>query len=165
MAGKRDRTALNRMLVKIQGEATRMFEAAEHDRMTLTWDTVNWTIDQIIYSQLRILRGRSRNQTYNNGYMSRFVTVLQNNVPGANGVQFRSKIVDQQGKADYSARKAIGDAWQDFTEFVDLINMQHVIFNSMVSDGEAFVRLDRDKGHLYPVMIDPNLVDINFNQN
>ena len=166
MVSKREVKNLSKMKLFAQGEALRMFEAGDtSDRLTQSWDSINWTIDQVIYTQLTSLRGRSRNQVCNNGYITRLVTVLQNNIPGANGVQFRSKIVDQNGNLDFAARKAVENGWSDFTGAVDLINMQHMIFQSMVADGEAFIRLDRDKGRIFPIMVDPALVDINFNQN
>lgn len=159
MATGREIRNLSRMNV-------RMYEAANQDRMTASWDTNPWTIDQIIYSQLERLRSRSREQARNNTHIGRLINVLQTNIIGAVGFLVKSMVIDSKGEADKLARKIITGGWTLWEEDVDLLAMEHIIMASLVTDGEAFLLLERDKGRrLIPRLIDPALIDINYNRN
>lgn len=159
MASKREIKNLSRM-------SLRMYDAANQDRLTASWDTNPWTIDQIIYTQLERLRSRSREQARNNTHIGRFINCLQTNIVGAVGFLVKSMVVDSKGNPDKLARQVIVKNWNLFEESVDLLSMEHIIMSSMVTDGEAFLLLERDKGRrLVPRLIDPALIDINYNRN
>jgi lambda family phage portal protein len=153
---------IKRMVV---GESRRMFESASADRLTLSWDSNTYTPDQVTYSQLEMLRARSRQQARNNDFVVRLIQILQDNIVGASGFKLRSKINDYNSKPDKSARVAVEFAWNEFIENSDFIEVQQLIISSMVTDGEAFLFLRIDnKGQMYPTLIDPVRIDINFNQ-
>lgn len=153
---------IQRMVI---GDSRRMFESASPDRLTLSWDSNSYTPDQITYSQLEILRSRSRQQARNNDFVVRLIQILQDNIVGAAGFKLRSKINDYNENPDKPARNAVESEWLAFIEQSDFVEIQQLIISSMVTDGEAFlfIRVD-NKGQLHPTLIDPVRIDINFNQ-
>ena len=159
---------MNKQLLKrmVVNENRRMFDAGNTDRMTMSWDSSNYTADQVLYQQLPLLRSRARQQSRNNDYVVRFIQLLQNNIVGAAGFKARSQVIDFEGKPDRPARNAIESAWQQFGYQVDLVDLQHLVMATMVTDGEAFVYLDvNSKGMLKPQLIDPVRIDIECNRN
>lgn len=159
---KASANTLQRMVIN---ESRRMFEAANSDRMSFSWDSNSYTADQVIYTQLPTLRSRARQQSRNNDYVVRFIQLLQNNIVGAYGFKARSKITDYQDKPDRAARKAIENAWKQFASDNDLKELENQIMAAQVTDGEAFVYLSVGrKGKLKPQLVDPVRIDVNFNR-
>ncbi|POC58490.1 phage portal protein [Vibrio vulnificus] len=152
---------IQRMIVS---ESRRMFEAASPDRMTLSWDSNSYTADQVLYSQLPVLRARARQQSRNNDYVVRLIQLLQNNIVGAAGFKARSQVVDFEGNADRPARKAIETGWAAFAHEVDLTELEHLVMAAMVTDGEAFVFIHEGKNGVKPEIVDPVRVDVEYNR-
>lgn len=152
---------IKRMVVN---ENRRMFEAANVHRLTTSWDSNNYTADQVIYSQLTTLRARARQQARNNDYVARLIQILQNNVVGATGFKARSQVTDYQEKPDKIVRKVIESGWQDYCEEVDLVSFQHLIMASMITDGEAFVYFRDTPDSVMPELIDPARIDVEYNR-
>lgn len=156
--------AKQRMTRMVVNENRRMFEAANTHRLTASWDSNNYTADQVIYAQLNTLRARARQQARNNDYVVRLIQILQNNVVGASGFKARSKVTDFQDKPDKIVRKVIENSWGEFGEEVDLIAFQQLIISSMVTDGEAFIYLRDTKEGILPELVDPARLDVEFNR-
>lgn len=144
-------------------EAQRMFNAALPDRMSMSWDMMPYTANQVIYTQLAILRNRAREQSRNNDYVVRLIGLLQNNVIGSSGFKVRSQAVMSSGKPDLFARSQIEQGWENFCNTSGFIDIQQMIMSSMVTDGEAFVSLSVKKGVLRCELIDPCRIDIEYN--
>lgn len=141
-----------------------MFESGTAQRLTSSWDSNNYTADQVLYSQLDILRARARQQARNNDYVVRLIQILQNNIVGASGFKARSQVVDYQGKPDSPVRKVIESAWMNYNEENDLISFEQQIIAALVTDGEAFVYLRAHSNGVKPELIDPARIDTQFNR-
>ncbi|PNH90844.1 phage portal protein [Vibrio diazotrophicus] len=155
------KSPIQRMVVN---EMRRMYDAGNPDRMTLSWDSNPYTVDQVIYHQLEMLRSRARQQARNNDYVIRLIQVLQDNLVGANGFKLRSKAKTKQGKPALKVRQLVEELWSEFEDTVDLIDLEKQIVSAQVTDGEAFIHLRIDSsGMLWPELVDPCRIDVNYN--
>ena len=145
-------------------DGRRMFDAGSASRLTQSWGCSDFTPDQIAFTQLETLRARARQQSRNNDYVVRLIQILQNNVIGAQGFKLRSKIVDFNGKKDDLARSAVESAWNEFLYDSDLIELFQLLLAALVTDGEFFLYMREIEGEIRPELVDPSLIDVNFNR-
>ncbi len=94
--------------------ARRSFDAATIDRLTADWFGSNSSADTEISSNVRTLRNRSRDLERNNEYAVRYLTLLDNNVLGADGVGAQFKALDKFGNLDKLDNQAIQKGWEEW---------------------------------------------------
>jgi len=152
------------------------YDGAAVNNLTWSWSTAPITADQQILFNLRPLRARSRELGRNNAYMRKFLTMVKNNVVGPEGFNFQAKPKDNDGSVDDLAATAIETAWKDWgkvgncdvTGRLSFVEMCRVIMETVAQDGEIFVRrfIGKDQGpYNYRLqLLDPELVDVNYNE-
>lgn len=135
---------------------SRMFNAAENNRLTTGWSSTPLTADQVIERNQRALVARSREQAVNNDYAKAFLRMCRQNIVGSTGVQLQAQSIDDKGKLDTKANQAIEAAWAEWSKKsnCDVTGkrswrlIQSACVHSAAKDGEFFVRLvwGRDAG-------------------
>lgn len=145
-------------------DAQRMFDAAASNRLQASFDATNYSIDQIIYSELEVLRARARNQGRNNDYVRRFRQLLRVNILGHAGFAFRSLVVGSDGKADKQARDAIERNWRKWRKAQRLSAKLRTAINALPTDGEAILYFQVTNGGLVCRLLDPTLLDVSHNE-
>jgi len=150
----------------------RNFSAAATTNTTASWTTTPLSIDSVLRKNLKTLRARSREQSYNNDYAKRFVSMTKSNVIGPKGVVLRSQVLRGKAGADDSARTAIEGAWRRWGRQCDIsgrlgwADMQRLILGTVAIDGEALIRVRKqapnDFGFALEI-VDPELLDTNYN--
>ncbi|WP_261389375.1 phage portal protein [Ferrimonas balearica] len=149
-----------------------MFEAASNGRLFASWDSANYTIAQVIRRDLTVLRARSRREVMNNDYAKRMVQLVRNNVVGEAGFRLHSLTGSATGKPNKAARASIernfkawcrpGNCVLDTTQ--SMIDLQLQVVGLLVTDGEAFVYETSDSEGYKVQLIDPVLIDVDYNE-
>lgn len=140
----------NRLGIKT---AKRGYNAAEYNRLTAGWNSVNTSANVDLYRNLDTLRARSRDLCHNNDYAKRFLSMVAANVVGGNGIILQSRIYDAPGKPDTWANDAVEGAWQrwakrgvcDVTGRLSWRDLQLLVIKTVARDGECLVRKVRGK--------------------
>jgi len=100
---------------KVSGE--RAFSAAATSRLTHGWATFGTGINADLEGALQALVARSRDWAMNTDMGRRYITLVQDNVPGPNGptLQVRATLGDS-GRLDEAANQAVELAWYDWCQ-------------------------------------------------
>ena len=93
-----------------------MFQAGTTDRFTGGMDSFPRHPDLVSMNELRALIARSREQYAKNDYAKAFVRLCKTNIVGPNGVRLQSQAKDPNGTPDTLARRAIEDAWKEWSK-------------------------------------------------
>lgn len=135
---------------KIESKPNRLrsFNAAQIGRLTASWTTSSNSINQDIYRNLRTLRARSRDLTYNNDYAKKFLQMSVTNIVGPTGFTLQVKSKNQDGKLDQAANTSIQNAfyrWSrrgscDVTGKLSLCDIKNLAIKAAARDGEALIR-------------------------
>jgi lambda family phage portal protein len=133
----------------VPAKQKRGYDGAVVNRLTEGWITSNLSADAEISRDLKRLRERCRDLERNNDYARGFFRALENNILGAGGIAFQSKVKDFNGKFDDMANRIIEADWAkwgrvDFcsvTEDMTWLDCQKLILRTAARDGNAFVRL------------------------
>ena len=151
----------------------RFYESAVSNRLTASWTTQAISADELVYANLRQLRGRSRDQVYNNDYAKRFIGMVRANVIGPNGIVIQSQAVGRAGEPDRMAQEAIEKAFGDWSLAkncdvrgrLSWREMQSVIIANIAMDGEILVRQHNTGPYGYQLeLVDPEFLDLDHNQ-
>ena len=128
----------------------RGFDSAQGGRLTTDWVTQPTAINYELQKSLNRLKARSRDQSYNNDYFSRFIDMCQKGVIGPHGIMVKPAIVvDSNPNAqDEVANIAVKEAWDDWGQerFCDVarqktwIEMQDLFISTLATDGEVLIR-------------------------
>lgn len=129
------------------------FHAGDTNRLTGPWFTVPRSIDEVIYTQLRPMRARSRAECLNNNHARKFLGLVQNNVAGPMGVGMQAQVKLPDGTRDRETSRALEEAWKewggcgtaDYLGKLTWLEFQHLVLRTMATDGEALVRLVRGR--------------------
>ena len=130
------------------------FAGAAVNRLNLDWAMSILSADQEVMTDLRLLRGRSRELCRNNDYARRFQSMIVANVVGPKGIILQPDVRTPRGKEDEAANEAIRAAWKHWcrkgncsvdgmSTFLDLEVLMAKIW---ASDGEVLLRMWRGKG-------------------
>ncbi len=92
------------------------FDGASSDRLKSDWGTTVTSADAELRNDLGTMRSRWRELERNNDYGARFLSLLENNVIGSEGVNLAMHILDPSGKLDTKACKIIEDAWTKWSK-------------------------------------------------
>lgn len=152
------------------------YAAAKTDRLTWSWTNYKYTSDQIIEKFLPSLVARSCEQTMNNPYASRYLSLLENNVIGENGVGLQAQAKDANGQLDQVANEAHEAAWKewqkaencDVTGKLNFIAIQKLVLKTVAREGEILIRQcvgkDVSPWGFALQLIDPRRLDIYKNE-
>lgn len=152
------------------------YAAAKNDRLTYSWTNYKYTSDQIIEKFLPALVARSCEQCMNNPYASRYLSLLENNVIGENGMGLQAQAKDANGKLDQVANDAHEKAWKDWqkaencdvTGKLNFIAIQKLVLKTIAREGESLVRLcvgkDASPWGFALQLIDPRRLDVYKNE-
>jgi lambda family phage portal protein len=97
-------------------ELKRSFAAANMTRLNADWLMPQTSADAEIASGLVNLRGRARELERNNEYVQRYLSLIDNNVLGNNGVGLQMKIADPTGTLDKMANQVVLAGWREWTQ-------------------------------------------------
>lgn len=165
-----------RVIHKNTSVARKNFEAAQQSAITYSWTTSAIPINQLLKSNLKILRARSREQYFNNDYYKRFIGMCKSNVVGDNGIVLQARSKDLKGTLDIAANEAIEMAYKDWSlqEHCDIRgkcsreDLERLYIGNMAMDGEVIIRIIEGKrAGKYGIalqFIDPELVDVELNE-
>ena len=126
----------------------RAHAAAASNTLTYSWNTTEYTPDQIVYQDLRTLRARSRTEYRDNDYARRFINLLADNVAGPSGFDLRAQILNSRNQVDERANADIERNWAkwgmrgncDVTGCLSWVDMQRLVVKGWGLDGEAVIR-------------------------
>ncbi|WP_052249083.1 phage portal protein [Leisingera sp. ANG-Vp] len=164
------------MLSPPRRRGTRMFQAAETDRLTSGWTSTPMPADQIIRRNWRVLVARSREQSANNDYAKAFKRSARRNLIGQRGFVLQAQARDGKGKLDSGANTALERAWIDWCRGRNcdvrgrrsFRQIQKTLVNGLCTDGEFMVRLvyGRDAGPwgFALQVLDPVLCPVDFDE-
>ncbi len=94
----------------------RSFDGANSSRLTSDWGTTVTSADAELRDNLGAMRSRWRELERNNDYGNRFLSLLENNVIGSEGVNLAMHILDPSGKLDTKACAIIEAAWTKWSK-------------------------------------------------
>ena len=153
----------------------RQYTAASHSFMQAGWANQNQSSDALVHMSLPTLRSRSRDLARNNTYMRRFMQMVKTNVVGPAGFKLQAQVVQNDGKPDALANKAIEaafDAWCrpkncDVTAGLSFSGLCRLLMEAVARDGEALVRhvqgFDNEFGYALQVL-DIDRLDVLLNR-
>lgn len=136
------------------GIEMRQHNAALMGRLTADWPSAPVPVDQIIRSDLRPLRARSRWEAENDDYAARFLHLLETNVVGDAGITPQPHIQTADGQEDVAINKAIAEAWADWggdDKFCDMAGtrtwnqLERLFIRTTAEDGEFVCQEVRGK--------------------
>ncbi|MCP4371632.1 MAG: phage portal protein [Deltaproteobacteria bacterium] len=151
------------------------FKGGTNSNLYSGWTTNSNSLDTDLRSNLRALRARSRELTYNNDYAKKFIRMVKTNVIGQHGIKFQSRAVTQKGKPDEEARKRIEEQYNkwcekgqcDVTGQLSFRDIQDLFISSTARDGEIIARKVSgfNNKHNYALqLIESDHLDENFNE-
>lgn len=155
---------------------SRMYDAGQSDRLTVSWGTMPVTADDVVRRNLRPLVARAREQAANNDYARAFLRMCRQNIVGPRGVQLQAQSKDQNGSLDKLANDAIERAFADWghrancdvTGRMSWRSIQRAAVLSAARDGEFFIRVvtGRDAGPwgLALQIIDPMRLPVDYDE-
>jgi len=132
--------------------------------------------EELRSAPLPTLRARSRELARNNHNAIKFLSLLQKNIVGPEGITLQPKVMLQRGnKPNKALNDAIRDGWKDWGKKPNCtiakrftwIQVQKLCVYKVAVDGEAFIRklVRKDNPHYFTTQfIDPDQVDFNYNE-
>jgi len=126
----------------------RSYAGAKGGRLFADWIAGNNSADQEISGALQTLRDRSRALARNDGYISRYLKMLVNNVVGHSGIRLSMKSRNDDGTLDIAGNQIIESAWHDWCRNgiptangrQSFIDCQQLFVESLARDGEVLIR-------------------------
>ena len=119
------------------------------DTLLTNWNPVALPFTRYTDKKHRAMVGRSRDVILNTTDGKTAARVIRHNVVGEMGVRLQSQVMGPDGKLDIAVNEAIEAAWKLYSETSDLCDIagestlydfQVQMINSIVTDGEAFIR-------------------------
>lgn len=151
----------------------RMFQAGSIDRLTSDWTSTPLSADQIVFRNLRTLRARSRAEFCNNDFAERFICMVKQNVIGAEGILFQSRLSGGAPRDDEALNRIVNRAWRDWGDRENCdascrsgwVDQQNQFIGTVALDGEYIALQDESPtGYGYKIRaLDPELLDITHN--
>lgn len=150
---RRPIAALARWLSRAAGYtavAANAFRGAVVNRLTADWAFAPIrSADQDIRGDLVRLRGRARELARNEEHIVRFLSLLEDNVVGPNGIRLQAKVEHQGGGLDRQVNTSIEEGWSDWCRpehctadgRLSFRDVQALAVRAWKTDGEAIVRL------------------------
>jgi lambda family phage portal protein len=136
---------------------TQGFAGAAVTRLTASLSQMSESINADLDGSLVILRSRARSLCANYEFGRRFLSLVASNVIGPCGPTLQVRATRTDGKLDKSANDAIETHWAlwckkaDVTGRMSLARLLQVIIKSVARDGEALVRVIRNRDMPYGI--------------
>lgn len=162
---------------------TRSFDVTASSELLSDWNSIEESINSDLRGNLSQIRSRARNLAKNNDHVVRFLGLVRTNVVGPNGFKLQMDIKElvRGDKGEYVwepdnlANTLIETAWQDWASIPECSVNGRLTFRALciqimeyvVRDGEALVRMIRDKSAPYGSrlqVIDPEALDETYNE-
>lgn len=148
------------------------FPAAQISRLTSSWTTDPGSVNRWARYELRTLRARSRQLVRADGYAAKFVHSCAANIAGPNPFVLQAKIKRPRGKLDLAANERIETAWRDWcrmgrcdvTGKMSMGVMHRCVVRALARDGEALIRIARDRGVMRLQLLDIDRLDEERNE-
>jgi len=153
----------------------RNFNGAVEDNLTASFRADSQPLNLVLEQQLPTMRGRSRNLAKNNGYVRKFLRMVQNNVVGPQGFALSVPCLRDNGTIDEADRalcEKVFARWAkrgvcDVTGRLSFVQLQRLLALICARDGEAIVRRvknDRSTNAFRYALqvIDPVLLDHSY---
>ena len=147
-----DRIAKRFGFVRAAGAVrTRSFQGASNTRLTNDWLATSTSADVELRGAVRLLRDRCREAERNDDYVRRYLSLLENNVLGANGIGLQMKVTAEDGSLNREANSAMEMAWWKWgkkrnctvTRQTTWRGLCRLVLRSAKRDGGALVRFVR----------------------
>lgn len=155
----------------------RAYAGAATGRLLSSFYSANTSANDEARSSLRALRARSRQLARDDDYAKRFLSLIQINVIGAEGILMQNKATLAQDPQRYDDRTndLIESAWARWAERLDAcinaraswVDMQELFVRTLARDGEVFVKkvFNADNPSRFALQfIEADLFDDMFNQ-
>ena len=131
----------------------RSYHAGMTDRLTNDWIPNTMTPDKAISDHIQTLRDRARQLEKDNRYVKRWLSSLENNCLGADGINLQMKVRFSTGRFDKGANDKIEAAWAKWGEQQNCsinredswVEMQRLILRSAARDGGILIRIVRGR--------------------
>lgn len=101
-------------------QASRNFEAAETPAWVESWPTHGSPINDDLSRQLPTLLARARGLARNNEWAINYLTKLDDNVLGSNGLTLQMRVKKRNGKLDEKTNALLESAWATWGQFADV---------------------------------------------
>lgn len=157
-----------------RGALGRTFAAADHSRLTSSFDGDYVSMNQNLEYSLRILVGRSRQLAKNNDYVRKFLRMCMNNIVGPDGFRLHVPCKGSDGKLDKRDSQVVELSFKGWTKKGVCDVTRKLTFRALcrllvlhaARDGEFIVRKvqgkDRGPFGFQLQVIDPVLLDHNY---
>ena len=154
---------------------------ADQSRLLADWLIGSVSSDSEIRANLTILRSRARDLVKNNAWCTGFVDEVKNNVVGESGImlqariRMRPRVVGEVPGLATATNREIERGWKEWShcEYASanrrysLVDIEDLLIETVVTDGEAFVRrlrgFDNEFGYALQ-FVDADLVDEKFSR-
>jgi len=154
---------------------SRSFLAAIQSRLTQDWVVTNQSADSALRYDVKTMRDRARALERDENYMRRYLKLVENNVLGADGIGFQSKIRETaknesgkfverydtraNGAVEKSHRKWSRREFCDFTQCNSWAEIQRIALRSAVRDGGVLLRKHYPEDNPYRFALEPIEID------
>lgn len=146
-------------------------QGAITDRISADWRLTSASANQEARADIRELRRRARALFRDDPYVNGLVREYVQNVIGQTGITLMPKNDGKDGEPAEKPNKALSDAWEDWSHpentstdgVLSWVEMQGQIVESLVVDGEVFIRKHRAFKNDYGFaleLIDPDQLNI-----
>lgn len=143
------RKVMNRLgYIPARVTSAKNYAAAKQTRMTADWPTGITSPSQILRSNLRTIRSRSRDLAINNDYARGFLWQVAKNVAGPEGIHIQNKAKRPSGELDTDANAKIEENYAEFcrrgnfdvTGQLGGIDGDRLFIQTVARDGEIIIR-------------------------
>lgn len=145
----RENQQMARQLQLRAGVGARSFSAADQGRLQMDWMSSDVALNQLLESELPVLRTRSRHAWRNSDLGRRYIRMVQLNVVGPTGFSVESEAYDTNNKGvrahDTAGNAAVEAAlarWYkvcDYTGRQNWVSFQKTVAAIVARDGEALI--------------------------
>lgn len=135
------------------------FAGAAVQRLTASFAQNSLSVNADLDGTLVILRARARSLCANNEWGKRFLSLVAANVIGSAGPKLQCRATNPDGTLDKAANDTVEIHWErwgqtaDITGKMDLPMLLRVLAKSVARDGEALVRVIRDRKLPYGIAL------------
>jgi lambda family phage portal protein len=156
------------------GSGSGAFKASQINRLTMDWVTAITSADQELWSNLRVLRARSRQLAKNNQHAAKFLRQVEKNVIGKDGITFQAKVKKQRGEGLLdNVNTELQRGYKDWSKpeyctvegKMSRAQAERFFIRQVAMDGEAIIRKVPLPGNPYLFalqFIDPDQLDHTF---
>ena len=145
---RNDYISKDKVVPLLKTTCKRAYQAASNTNFTQGWKSNSLSATEEVRGSLRYLVNRSRQLERDNPYVKRFLSKLESGIIG-NGMKYKPKVRNKNGKMDSNANSLISEAWLDWGEYgvptvdgqKDWVDCQNAVIRSMARDGEIIIRI------------------------